>query len=62
MWHFILELALWLQILVANIYVTKYEKRANEIARFNGSNFVLVFLNELNVRCVIGIGMFVKIS
>ncbi len=62
MWHFILELALWLQILVANIHVTKYEKRANEIARFNGSNFVLVFLNELNVRCVIGIGMFVKIS
>jgi len=35
---------------------------ANEIARFNDLNFFIVFLNELNVRCVIGFGMFVKIS
>jgi hypothetical protein len=35
---------------------------ANEIARFIGLNFFLVFLNEPNVRCVIGFGMFVKIS
>jgi hypothetical protein len=38
------------------------KKRANEIARFSGLNLVLMFLNELNVRCVIGFGMFAKIS
>jgi hypothetical protein len=35
---------------------------ANEISRFSSLNFLLVFLNELNVRCVIGFGMFVKVS